>query len=327
MTIGEKQLALSEHAALMAWKQFLKKSVEADGIEVLKQGKKCQVYRLTGVGVGRDAIIAKRSRRGPAVVERTVYEEFFPHIPLPVIRFHGLLCDPEDDACWLFFEDAGENRFLANNEEHRTLAARWLSVMHVYTAKLASAARLPTRGTKYYFEQMKAVRDTILRKISGPAFEASYLMTLRGIVSQFEHLETCRSEIEAFCAKMPQTLVHGDLANKNIRIRHDGDGKALLILDWEMAGWGVPAPDLEQFVSHCASPDLITYWLGIRESWPQLDLQEILRLAELGTIFRLISAIEWASQSLEYDWIGQVMRRMQVYELSMAKAIKRIRWM
>src|SRR5438309_2124780 len=46
------------------------------------------------------------------------------------------------------------------------------------------------------------------------------------------------------CGNAPRTLVHGDLSGKNLRLCKTDAGPQIVALDWETAGWGLPAADL-----------------------------------------------------------------------------------
>jgi aminoglycoside phosphotransferase (APT) family kinase protein len=68
---------------------------------------------------------------------------------------------------------------------------------------------------------------------------------------------------------MPQTLVHNDFAARNIKVRNGQAGTTLLPFDWEKAGWGIPAADLE----YLEQADLAMYWSVVHRSWPYFDVK------------------------------------------------------
>ncbi len=109
---------------------------------------------------------------------------------------------------------------------------------------------------------------------------------------------------------MPATLVHGDFARQNVRVRHGQAGLVLLPFDWGTAGWGVPAADLagsatfaSQFpgarhiLAGCA--DIVAYRSAIGDMWPLLDVESLQRLANVGSIFRVLAAINWDTWMLD----------------------------
>jgi hypothetical protein len=90
-------------------------------------------------------------------------------------------------------------------------------------------------------------------------------------------------------------------------------------MDWETAGWGVPAPDL-------VGVDLGAYWTVVRECWPTLDFPALQRLANLGTLFRRLAALKWESTSLKSDWLDWSMASMRVCHVRLADVIQALQW-
>ena len=91
--------------------------------------------------------------------------------------------------------------------------------------------------------------------------------------------------------------------------------------DVEVAGCGVPAADLA-----LDSLNPAYYWSIVKQFWPHLDLQEILLLANIGRIFRLLAAIGWASWSLEQEWANKSMKTLKLYHSWMSAAIQAAEW-
>jgi hypothetical protein len=270
------------------------------------------------VGPGGAAVIAKRCAATTAALERTIYEDILPHLPVTALRYYG--CTQQDgEFCWLFLEDAGRERYSPYRKEHCALAGRWLGLLHTSAARLAPAARLPDRGPGHYLEHLRSARHTILRNLGNPALSGDDLTVLQAIVAQCDLLEARWSQVETCCEGIPSTLVHGDFRPKNVHVRRDHDGSALLPMDWETAGWGVPAPDL-------ARVDLRAYWTVVRECWPTLDLPAIQRLANLGTLFCWLAAVNWESMSLKSDWLDTLMASIRVCHARLTDAILAIPW-
>jgi aminoglycoside phosphotransferase (APT) family kinase protein len=173
------------------------------------------------------------------------------------------------------------------------------------------------------------VRAAILQCLGNPALRMEDLMVLEAMMGQYGALESQWTQIAAFCDRVPRTLVHGDLAAKNARIRASQDGNRLMILDWETAGWGVPAIDLAQFTAGSLSPSLTAYSqsrdrLGAIVDWPEGP--ELALLAGIGGIFRLIAAASWETDSLLTPWVERSMRNMKNYHAAMAACLREARW-
>jgi phosphotransferase family enzyme len=324
---------LLEFPAIKAWRELRPELVQPDRIEILKGHKETAMrsaYRLVGVGPEGSAVIAKRCRRAKALIEHTVYEDVLQYLPIPTLRCYGLVEEKDGEFCWLFLEDAGEEQYSAFTDEHRRLAARWLGLLHTSAARVALAARLPDRGPRHYLERLRSARDRILGNLANPALNADDYAVLEAILSQCAILESRWNQVERLCEGMPCALVHGDFAEKNIRIRTNGAGITILPFDWGNAGWGVPAIDLAQSplpsIGFTGNPDIASYWDVVRDHWPSFDLQTIQQWSTLATMLRTLVAINWDALSLAYEWVEKPMIWMRLYMETMACAMRPAGW-
>ena|GEM_PF-482138 len=318
-----------EFPPVKAWGELRPELVQPDKIEILRGRKETarrRAYRLGGVGPEGSAVIAKWCRRAKALIEHTIYEEVLRYLPIPGLRCYGLVEEKDGEFCWLFLEDAGEERYSAFTEEHRRLAARWLGMLHTTAARVALGARLPDRGQGHYLWRLRSARSRILGNLANPALSTDDLAVLETILSQCAILESRWDQIARLCEGMPCTVVHGDFAEKNIRIRTNGAGITFLPFDWGNAGWGVPAIDLAQSPlpakGFTGNPDLAAYWEVVRDHWPSFDLQTIQQWANLATMLRTIVAINWDALSLAYQWVESPMIWMKHYMETMAFAMQ-----
>jgi Phosphotransferase enzyme family len=327
-TIEILRTDLLEHPAVKAWRRLLPGRVEPESIEILGEWKNdSAVYRLEGVGPRGSTVVAKRCRTATALIERTVYEEVLPRLPISAPHYYGVIKE-DDNFDWLFLEDVGREQFSPLIEEHRVLVAHWLGLMHTTAAHVAATARLPARGPDHYLEHLRSARRTILRDLTNPALNTDDVAVLKTIVSQCDALESRWNQVEECCESMPSTLVHGDFRRRNVYIRTDQAGTDLFPIDWETAGWGVPAADLAPSHHRFSGQhvDLTTYWDIVRECWPSLDMSAIQQLVWAGLIFRRLAAISWASLDL---WTEQPSIRvgwMRVYQAELSYAIQAAPW-
>jgi aminoglycoside phosphotransferase (APT) family kinase protein len=246
-----------------------------------------------------------------------VYESVLPHVPVTSPRFHGA-CDEPDGTAWLFIEHAGEVRFDPDDRVHRELAARWLGQMHGATAAMAGGAALPPAGQERYLGHLRSARATILENLGNQAISADDLAVLEVIVGQCDTLEALWPGLEQVCASYPATLVHADFRPKNLCLRLADGELALSPIDWEKAGWGVPAADLALLLrrgpaSHVAAP---AYAETIRGHLPQLDLDAIQRLASVGHVFQSLAGVHWSCAELRFESARSLVRpigSMRIY--------------
>ncbi len=309
---------LSEHPAIKAWGKIRPHSVIPQAVETLKKTKTSSAYRLMSVGPAGFPIIAKRCERETALIERIMYEQVLPSLSLSALDYYGFAEDDTGDACWLFLEDAGEKEYSPVVEEHRDLAVSWMATIHTAATRMDLRDRLPDRGPTYYLALLHSTCERILQNLSNPSLSGDDRKVLRTIVSECEVLQSSWDRIEKSCDVMPQTLVHGDFVEKNVRVRSGECGTSLVLFDWEVAGWGVPAADLAE------CPDIPAYWSLVRQHWTHLRFEEIRELAEVGKIFRLLSALSWASWGLESEWTNRPMRYMRCYAADLPNAIRNV---
>ena len=309
---------LHGHPAVKAWMDLRQMPAEPDEVQVVKNDRKSWVFRIKGIGPRRSAVIAKRCSQCVALKERTIYVEILPYSRVSTLRYFGFVEEPDGKFCWQFLEDAGEEKYSRNIEEHRALAARWLGLMHTSAARAAQAPTLPDRGAGWYLKRLQSARVKILRSLANRALNAEHVEFLRAVVSHWDALELRWDELEKCCEGIPSSLVHGDFVPKNVRIRNGPSGMVLLPFDWGEAGWGVPAHDI-------AKVDVGVYWSVVRDHWPSLDLPAIRRLAAAGGIFRMLTAVSWASSMLEGKWATQPMRTIQRYRTRMCQGVEAVR--
>jgi len=284
---------LSWHPAAAAWTAFGAGAAEPESIEVLRNGKKAGTYRLVGAGPAGESIIAQRSPVARAVIERVVYEQILPHLPVTAPRYYGSGADGRDFV-WFFLEDVGEERITKTDPAHLALAARWVGSVHTGAATTAAARDLPDGGPPRYLNHLRVGRQTIRVNLANPALTPADVSTLDRIVVLLDALEREWPGIERACTGVPATLTHGDVQRKNIYIRSGAGGPELFLIDWETAGWGVPAVDLPLI-------DLPTYWSMVRPCWPHVRLKDVRRLAAVGRVLLQLAGIRWVSPELAYD--------------------------
>ena len=304
---------LFAHPAVVAWRRLWPELVP-ESVEELRERPSSAIYALAGLGPRGSAVIAKRSRAPKAMIERTIYQEVLPYLPVSVPRFYGMT-ESGDGFCWLFTEYVGEDRFSPASATQRTLAAQWLGRLHSAAARLDAASRLPDRGPAHYLDHLRHGRETICRSLDNPAMSAEDRRILKAVSAQCDAVERAWGGIERLCAGVPRTLVHGDFRSKNVRLRVIGADTTLFAFDWEMAGWGVPAPDLavSRGVTRVEQVDLATYASIAHDYWPRVDAAALEELVVVGAVFRRLAAIGWESLSLSRESPQWVVANMRVY--------------
>ena len=239
---------LSDHPAVRAWLSL--GGAQPHAVDVLKSARfrKRGVYRLEEAGPDGSPVIAKICKRKTAEVEAAVYEELLPCLPMPSLRYYGKLLDEDRQHCWLFMEDAGVERYSPEQAEHRRLAARWLATIQLHAAEFVRTSYLPDRGPRHYMVHLLNAREEISRHIRREDAATEGGLVLADLLSKLDLVESGWGEVTAFCDTLPETVVHGDLVPKNLRILRRGGDFGLAVFDWETSGLGVQAPDLAQLL-------------------------------------------------------------------------------
>jgi len=321
---------LVEHRAFQAWSRLRPEPVELTGLEVLKLKTKSAVYRLEGLGEDGAAVIAKRCKRSTGLIEQIVHEEILSRLPLPAPRFYGFLEDPADPGfCWLFLEDAQGPVYSQSSSPHRELAGRWLAAVHAASLDETVQQRLPRRGSDHYLELLRRSRATLVKHLANPVLTALDLATVETVASHCDVVESHWDEVEECCGAIPPALVHGDLVVKNVYLRSAPEGLALLVFDWENAGWGVPATDLCQFRGRTVTPDLAAYCAALRASGRPLDPGHVDQLARYGNLLRLIDGIHWSAEKMIFDsylFLETALSTFRVYEVPLAALLRTLQW-
>ncbi|HZM71262.1 MAG TPA: aminoglycoside phosphotransferase family protein [Candidatus Cryosericum sp.] len=318
---------LIDHPSVRAWQCLAPGSPVPRAIEVLRISAKSAVYRLHGATEG-STLVAKRCPNATGRIERIVYEEILHRSPVPALRLFGSLFDPDGEHCWLFLENAGLEEYRPASVEHRMIAGRWLGTLEAFAAE-AGPFLLPGREPAHYLSLLRAARDAIRPYGGNRDLPENPLQTIHDVLNDLDVLESHWDEIESGCASFPRTIVHGDLAIKNVRLRGTNGSTTLLAFDWENAGWGVPGSDLAQFTGRTISPALDEYRLANGAFLRGFDDEAVARIADYGRYFRLLDDITWACclpADSPFIFLDNPIATLAVYHNRLAEAFRESGW-
>ena len=299
---------LLAHPAVQAWTTMSGAEDVPERIEVLRRLASSTVYRLVAAGPAGRNVIAKRTPVERAAVELLVYERLLPHLPVTAPGFYGSRPTDGQQGYWIFLEDVGAEQYSDATKPHRMMAARWVARMHATAADLPAARDLPDGSPNRYLAHLRAARENIQRRLPGPDLTGSDIAMLQHVVGVLDGLESRWSEVESQCVGLPATLVHGDFRPKNVYLRSNGTGLSCYPIDWETAGWGIPAADLTRI-------DIDTYWTCAREWRAGLELDTVHRLVALGQAFCAIAGIAWDTTGLRFDTRRMISRELASIEV------------
>ncbi|MCO5205739.1 MAG: hypothetical protein M9928_11945 [Anaerolineae bacterium] len=98
---------IAEHPAVRAWARVSSNKRLPSLVLPVEESGKASIYRLVGIHGDKTSIIAKRSHFSTIEIERTMYEEILPRLPVSSLRYYGSVADSDSELSWLFIEDIG----------------------------------------------------------------------------------------------------------------------------------------------------------------------------------------------------------------------------
>jgi aminoglycoside phosphotransferase (APT) family kinase protein len=288
-------------------------------IEPITERHKIWVYVLVEAGPGGESVIAKRTRTATVDLERRIYEQILGDAPVASLAFYGAAEDPDPGFGWLFLEHAGQDRYSPTDEAHRRSMARWLAGLHAHARRREELADLlPNRGPEHYLARLRSARARIRSRLDDAELPEDHRPLLEGVIARFDGLEAAWRSFEEICGDFPRTLVHGDLSAKNVRVRPAATRLDVVAFDWEMAGWGAPALDLARAEldaqGSLVAPDLETYASAADSAWSRQGARRLRALADVGSIFRVVSLIDWMTWRFVPGMSGRAIAQLTLYD-------------
>jgi ATP-binding cassette subfamily B protein len=300
-----------DHPVVSAWRTIAPKRSRVARVDRLRAKEQRDIYRLM-FDNGLPNVIAKRAVGKTLALERTIYENVLPQLPIAGLRYFGFVGEEGDDSAWLFIEDAGDDRCVL--AEHGHLAARWLGTLHGAAADLDLVRSLPEHDADRYLEHLHASCKTILSNFDNPALRGDDKGVLRAVISTCKLIESRWDVVESICRDLPRTLVHGDLVARNLRLRPGEAGPAIVAFDWECTGFGVPAADVYMLALAATPEDLTCYRDTVSEYMGGVRDEELQALLRMGNGFRLLASVDWVTPHLRHAWPERATATLRCYE-------------
>lgn len=254
---------------------------------VLKWSRKSvvvRVYRSEG-----PPIVAKRTSPSSADYESRVYSDVLPRLRVGHVEL--LAQGVSDGHGWLFLEDAGDQELAEGDPDTRLALGRLLG-------RLAASSDC-ARGTplrEYTFDYYTRILDDLQTAVGAALVsrpDKPQEVVLAGARDQLARVREAWPAIGAFLDDGVRTVCHADVRPKNARwLRRTGE---LVLLDWELTGWGDAAADLGCInVTGSVDPVLMGFRLGNPDERRPLTL-----VAGFGRLLRMLSAMTWAMEYLD----------------------------
>lgn len=307
-----------DHPAVLAWREVNGTSRAPTKVEELnprrakKQSPKSRVYRLHDALGAEIAVVAKLCKSKTAELEFEIYDQILPRLTLRSTKSFGALFEKVGTHSWLFLEDIGNVRYCWENPQHRWSAIEYFAVLHSECQYFNSVNLLPDGGTVRYLAHLDSAVNKLKSCIANPVFRSDEVDLLKKLYRICSILTDSRGIIEDMCEDWPKTLVHGDFNAKNARVQCQSSID-LLMIDWEMAGFGMPGPDLSAISMWGDYEAVRNYHRLTRVAWAHLTLEELLAMARLGSIFRLMAATDWECMTLCNRYSRRALSHLDVY--------------
>ena len=303
------------HPAFVAWRRLDAGVRTPAAVHVLKENWKTLAYRLIGCGPDGGDVVATRRPTSTTLIERRIYTEILPRASQPNVRLLGAL-DEEDGTSWMFLDDAGEHAPDLRGFAGRVLAGAWLGRLHHELRDVPAPDGLPDRGPIEALRALRASRAGLSAVAVGPYVEDDDRRFIGDLVRRLDLIEGAWDTVTGDLGGLPSTLVHADLAAKNMRITDHGDGeRGVVAFDWEMSGWGLPIRDL-------ALVDIGTYAAAAGAAWGMRS-SDLGRMADIGRLFSMLAAVEWEMVGLQTPWPRRYLARLRIFHDRLGTAAAR----
>ena len=321
-----------DHPATAAWQSVSGTQVVAERIDMLQADTKKRrwVWRMFLCGPEGRSIIAKRCKIPEARREYDVYQHILPSLPLLPVRCHGYLEDHlEQRLAWVFMEDVGSDEpYSSEDPEQRRLVGHWLGILHISGGQIPEKDRnlLRDRGPDHFRLYLDHSIGAIPSVRGNNNLSDSHRVLLNEILQQCYYVDAHWPELVQYCEQMPKGMVHGDFKDDHVSWHTSPNGRILRLIDWNEAGWGIPALDLFSFLGHSSDPDPNAYVLAVRRAWPVMNQEELYRMAVVGELFRVLASLRWEVDNLQYPWVTRPMATLGIYRDWLAQIIDLAPW-
>ena len=244
--------------------------------------------------------------------EVRVYEELLDDVRLPVVRSYGSRWEEATQRRHVFLEYIDDWNLKYHGLEHWFMAARRLAQLHA-----AFAARAEELRECDFLLRLDSahLHQWVDRAVSVVGDRSAKLAT------ELARVAAGYGRVAEMIARQPLTLVHNDLAPKNVLADRSSDPARIYFIDWEMAGVGCglmdlvvlkyglePADDQKMCSVYCealAGTDLLPP--------SRQDLERLFVACELQrTVYRLAHSAIWKIPIERVEqWVAEARQYME----------------
>jgi aminoglycoside phosphotransferase (APT) family kinase protein len=204
---------------------------------------------------------------------------------------------------WLFVGNVGTRRYSPAKQADWEATGRWLATFHARCSTMSSLGPLEQGGVRRYRESLERADRALADGIANAAISVRSRSLLSDLRSMVEVCTTRIDDASWIIGAAPVTVVHGDLASKNVRARSEPAGDVTVYpIDWGAAYYGAPLVDL-------ASVDAEAYSTAIQSTMPGAWGVGMDIAASAGWIMRVCTWIGFSGVRLRSEWAEHVVNR------------------
>lgn len=224
-------------------------------VETLQIEKLRSVFRLHFTN-GHPPVIAKHCPAEDAEREHLAYHDMLPNFGIIGPNSFELIHDDNKHRSWLFIEHIGGRLYDASDKDHQLLAGKWHAKLHTAGSRHSNVFNVDNRASEHY----RTFVDTSIQILSHQCENNDLTKQERELLKRIHDFCTTLKghwpAIETFCKSMPQTLMHGDFKEDNMRVFDTDRGLEIIAFDWANSGSGAPGLDIAKFTGYyCDHPD------------------------------------------------------------------------
>src|SRR5213079_1835942 len=112
----------------------------------------------------------------------------------------------------------------SSDPTHRSLAGRWVGMMHSAGARLSTAASLPDAGPSRYLGLLRSAREIIHTHMTNRVLSTRDVSALERLATDLDALDDGWARLEAACAGVAATVTHGDYRLRHAYVRRRATG-------------------------------------------------------------------------------------------------------
>lgn len=150
-------------------------------------------------------------------------------------------------------------------------------------------------------------------------FATPYGEVARRATRQMEVISSHWGEVMAVADELPVCVVHSDFIPKNVRVVDHRDHGTLQVLDWDMAGRGVPLEDLVFL-------EPSRYAMALARHGFQIDLGVAQAAQVIGGMLQVLSFMRAYASRASAEWIEPPIRAIGQHSAGLAQLLARAGW-